>query len=46
MNQEARDQAWRELNAILDRNGGKDTPEYREAWVRWQAAAVEREEKA
>lgn len=28
-------QAWREMNAVLDANGGIDSPEYRAAWEKW-----------
>ena len=32
------DVAWAKLNAILDANGGQDTPEYRAAWREWEIA--------
>jgi hypothetical protein len=32
------DAAWARLNHILDENGGKDTPEYRQAWREWEIA--------
>ena len=31
---------WREVNEALDRNGGEDSPEYREAFSRWEALAL------
>ena len=33
---------WRRVNEVLDRNGGQDTPEYREAWADWERAAGHR----